>query len=222
MVRNHLLLLFIILLILSLQSPLFGDRLTLNVWCELEPMVFQEDEYPVSAKTAAKRILEEARVLLSGMIYGYRFSYTPSDRARRVEDHFELVPIAEIRWGDPKLRILEIEKRGNRMYGKVSYHMADYQSARRASWSSNTIPLSTGRGEESLLKGLEGKMLSFEESVKQAVREFARKRVFNKPKEINGEVLLWNEPLFMIDSGAYSATVRIKLFIRELIPYSLY
>jgi hypothetical protein len=212
----------VIALCVGLQTPVHAERLTLSVWCELEPMVYQEDEHPVSADTAAKRILEDARVFFSAMIYGYKFSYTPYDRGRGVADSFELTPLAEIRWGDPKLRILEIEKRGNKMYGRVSYHMADYQLARRTSWGSNTIPFASGRGEEILLKGIEAKLLSFKESVKQAVREYARKRVFNKPKEIRGEVLLWAEPKVLIDSGAYSTSVRIKLFIKELIPYSIY
>ena len=108
------------------------------------------------------------------------------------------------------------------MYGRVSYHMAEFQHARRTSWSSNSIPFASGRGEETLLKGTEAKLLSFKESVKQAVREYARKRVFNKPKEIRGEVLLWSEPMVLINSGSYFTTVRIKLFIKELIPYSIY
>ncbi len=216
------LLLFVVLLSIFLQPVAFAERLILSVWCELEPMVFQEDEYPVSADTAAKRMLEEARVFFSAMIYGYKFSYTPYDRGRGVAESFELSPLAEIRWGDPKLRILEVEKRGNRMYGRVSYHMADYQQARRTSWGSNSIPFASGRGEATLLKGTEGKLLSFKESVKQAVREYARKRVFNKPKAIRGEALLWSEPSVSIDSGAYFTTVRIKLFIKELIPYTIY
>jgi len=222
MTRNLTVVLLVLAFSVCMQTPARAERLTLSVWCELEPMVFQEDEHPVSADTAAKRILEEARAFFSAMIYGYRFSYTPYDKRRGVADSFELTPLAEIRWGDPKLRILEVEKRGNRMYGRVSYHMADYQLARRTSWGSNAIPFASGRGEETLLKGIEAKLLSFKESVKQAVRDYARKRVFNKPKEIRGEVLLWAEPTVLIDSGAYSTSVRIKLFIKDLIPYSIY
>ena len=131
MTRNLTVVLLVLVFSVCMQTPARAERLTLSVWCELEPMVFQEDEHPVSADTAAKRILEEARAFFSAMIYGYRFSYTPYDKRRGVADSFELTPLAEIRWGDPRLRILEVEKRGNRMYGRVSYHMADYQLARR-------------------------------------------------------------------------------------------
>ena len=78
------------------------------------------------------------------------------------------------------------------------------------------------RFAESVFAGVSGKIAAFEQSIKEAVRGYARKRVFNKPREINGEVLLWEEPRVTIDSGDYVSTVRIKLFIRELIPYSVF
>jgi len=212
-------------LLLGLGAPLerlSAERLVAEVWCELEPAVYEDQAYPVPAETAARRILEEARVYLSAMIYGYRFSYTPYDRSRRVEERFEITPIAEIPWGDSSLEIIEVIRQGNRMLGKVAYTLADHQRSRRNAWSSNTHPFSAGRGGESVLSGVSGKIAAFERSIKEAVRGYARKRVFNKPREINGEVLLWEEPRVTIDSGDYVSTVRIKLFIRELIPYSVF
>jgi hypothetical protein len=156
------------------------------------------------------------------MIYGYRFSYTPYDRARAVEEHFELTPIAQIPWGDTRLEILDVEKRDNRIYGRVAYTLARHQDARRNAWASNTRPFTSGRGGESVLMGVPAKVLAFRQSIKEAIRAYARKRVFNKPREITGEVLLWEEPRVVIDSGDYVATVRIKLFIREMIPYSIF
>ena len=108
------------------------------------------------------------------------------------------------------------------MYGRVSYGLAAHQSARRGAWSSNTRPESSGRGGESVLGGIGAKMTAFQRSIKEAVRAYARKRVFNKPREITGEVLLWETPRVLIDSGDYVSTVRVKLFIKELIPYTVF
>jgi hypothetical protein len=210
------------LFFLSVHSSTSAERLTLYVWCELEPVVTEETQYPLSKETVAKQILEEARLYISAMIYGYSFSYTPSDRSRSVEDRFELRPIAEIAWGDPGLKIIDSEKRSGRVWAKVGYNMANYQLIRRTSWSSNAIPTSVGVGNGTLLKGIEGKRLSFQESVKQAIRDHARKRVYNKPREITGEVLVWDAPSVGIGSGSYRSTVKIKLFIKELIPYTVY
>ena len=207
-------------LITGLQ--LQAERLTLEIWCELEPAVFEGSEYPISAETAAKRLLEEARELFSAMIYGYRFSYTPSDRARGVQDRFELTPLGEVMWGDPRLKILDIEKRESRMFGKISYTLASFQEERRTAWGSNTIPTSTGRGERNVLEGVPAKIGSFEESIKQAIRDYARKRIFNKPREITGEALLWENPRTMINSGAYSTQAKIKLSILDVVPYRFF
>ena len=50
-------------LLVFLQPAAQAERLTLSVWCELEPFVFQEDEYPVSAETAAERMLRAETVI---------------------------------------------------------------------------------------------------------------------------------------------------------------
>jgi hypothetical protein len=214
--------LLLILLVFSLTGlSVSAERLIIDVWCELDP-VPTDTEFPMSRQTISRRLLEEARLYLSAMIYGFRFSYTPSDRIRGVEDRFELQPVAEITWGDPRLRILEMETRGEKVWAKIHYGLAAYQTARRTSWSSNTLPSTTGIGRGTLLEGVEGKKLSFQESIKQAIREYARKRVFNKPREITGEVLLWDEPAVRIGSGSYISSVKIKLFIREIIPYAVY
>ena len=212
----------ILLLIPAAATYAQIERLTLNLWCDLEPPVFEGGEYPLSAETAAQKLLEEARTLFSAMIYGYRFTYTPYDRARDVQEEFGLDPIAEIPWGDPGLKIIRTEVQDKRFYGKLYYHLKDYQFSRISSWETNTLPTSQGQGEDSFLKGQTAKIGSFQEAVKQAIREYARKRIYNKPKRITGEVLLVAQPHTIIDSGAYLTQVKIKLFIDTLTPYLIF
>ena len=203
-------------------STAFGEALTVDVWCELEPMVYEGGEYPVSAETAARRMLEEARNFISAMIYGYSFVYTPSDKSRRVAEEFDLRPLAEVAWGDPKLNVLLTEKRGNRMFSKISYRLEDYQLARRRSWGSNTQPSAAGSGKETIILGISAKQSAFVQSLKNAIREYMRKRVFNKPKDIRGDLLLWDPPATIIKAGAYLTTSKIKLSIQNLTPYTVF
>ena len=49
------------------------------------------------------------------------------------EDRFELKPIAEINWGDPRLKVADMETRMDRVWAKIFYGMAEFQSARRTS-----------------------------------------------------------------------------------------
>jgi hypothetical protein len=185
-------------------------------------MILEGEEHPVSPETAARRLLEEARILLSAMIYGYRFVYTPSDSLRGVEELFELDPVAEIPWGDPRLQILFTEEQGNRLYAKIAYTLAEHQHGRRSSWASNVIPISGGMGEESVFRGQSARLDAYRDAVKQAIKEYARTRYLNKPKELRGDVLLWAEPYTVISQGAYTTQVSIKLRLDSHTPYRIF
>jgi hypothetical protein len=212
------------LLLLALACPLHAadTLLEVNVWVELEPSAGFDGEWPLSVETANRLMLEEARWVLGGMIYGFRFRYIPSDRARRVGEEFDLEPIAEVPWGDPHLSVLYTQRRGERAWAKVAYALESFQEARRMSWSTNSIPASTGRGERSILEGSEGKLGSIEEAVKSAIRARARTEIPNKPREIQGDVLIWEAPRTTINAGNYVTTVEIKLLTAEVTPYRIF
>jgi hypothetical protein len=207
-----------------LASATSYDQLAVEVWCELEPMFQESDAYPLSAEQARLRILEEARGILSDMIYGLQFSYTPGDERRKTVEQFVLTPVAEIRWADPRLRVVEAELREGLLYAKVLYDLQDFQSARRKAWESNTMPVATGTGRFSLFSGPapEGKRRSLEEAFKDALRNYLRPIVFNKPREVRGELLLWQQPQVLIASGSYLTRVTIKLQVKEIRAYSLF
>ena len=217
----------LLLLLLLASSPARAtsyDQLALEVWCELEPMFQESDEYPLSTEQARRRILEEAQGILSDMIYGLQFTYTPGDERRKIPDQFVLTRLGEIRWGDPRLRVVQAELRENRLYAKVLYDLQDFQSARRKAWESNSRPKATGSGSFSLFSGPapEGKRRSLEEALKEALRGYLRPIVFNKPREVRGELLVWQEPQVVIASGSYLTRVTIKLEVKEVRPYSLF
>ena len=162
------------------------------------------------------------RAFLSGMLFGYRFRYVPSDRARGISEEFELVPIAEIAWGDPALEIAWIQEREHKVWAGVSYRLAEYQADRIRSWQSNVMPTATGRGERPLIRGRAEKMGSVEEAIKQAIRQHARGKIPNKPRELAGDVVIWAPPQTVVGSGQYITTVQIKLFLQEIRPYTVY
>lgn len=215
-----------LLLALSLCPAATAEEAVLSVrlWCELEPLVEKGPQYPVSREEAQRRLLEEGRVVLSHMIYGSRFRYTPADSLRGVADAFTLEPIAEIHWGDPALRIQDAWQEGTLLHAKITYRLSDFQRARRRAWQSTAIPVSTGSGEASLFTqpGLEGKRASLEQAAKEAIRNYLRPIHANKPREIIGEVVLWSEPQVAIKSGAYLTSAQVKLQVREVRSYSLF
>jgi hypothetical protein len=213
-----------ILLLLSLLSHAQSKPLSLRIWCELEPMVQENESYPLSTDEAQRRALEEARSILSGMIYGYRFRYTPGDAVRKIDEEFSLTPVAEILWGDPNMGIADAWIKDSLLFIKVTYQLEDFQAARRRAWSSNSVQASSGVGSFSVFTAVspEGKRSALQEALKNAVREALRPVVFNKPREITGEILIWNEPHTVIQAGTYTTQADVKLRVKEIRSYSLF
>jgi hypothetical protein len=222
MLRHSLSIAFLILLPLFCHAQ--GNPINLRIWCELEPMVQENEDYPLSTEEAQRRALEEARGILSGMIYGYRFRYTPGDAVRKIDEEFSMIPVAEILWADPNMRIADAYVEGSLLFVKVTYQLEDFQVARRRAWSSNSVEASTGIGSYSVFTAPspEAKRQALQDALKNAVREALRPVHFNKPREVSGEILIWNDPHTVIQSGTYTTRADVKLRVKEIRSYSLF
>jgi len=186
------------------------NRLFVRPWVEL------------SAAQAEHTLLEEARVLLSGMVYGWSFDYIPTNRMRQVGESFTLTPIAQIPWGSPRLRVIETETVDTRLWARASYSMDDAESARRASWESSTADLSQGEGKSGVMNGPDAKTQSFQDAVRDAIRMDLRTRYLDAPRQIRGDVVLWEDPMAAVRSGMYRTVVKVKIVVRELVPYRIF
>jgi hypothetical protein len=199
------------------------DRLFIRPWTELEPLVrLGSGPYPIPLDIAEKTLMEEGRTLVSGMIYGWEFSYTPGDKARRVGESFVLAPIAEVPWGSPRLLVTETEVTETRLWARMSYTLDDQESRRRAAWDSNTAALSTGQGTAALQEGDAARTKALEAAIRDAIRRSLDTRYLNKPREITGEIVLWTDPITRVRAGTYTITATIKLLVRDLIPYRIF
>lgn len=176
----------------------------------------------ISQEEAIRRTLEEARLVLSGMIYGFRVSYTPSDRSRSVEEELTVEPLAQIPPGDPSLRILKVRTTDNKYFVHMRYNLAEFQQRRLQAWGSNTLKVAAGRGSAPLNQGYRAKFDSFDQAIKNALREYLRPRYRNRPSRIQAAVALQEPPYTVIDAGGFHSKVRIKIDIREVQPYSAY
>jgi len=191
-------------------------------WADLEPLEDTDQFSPASREKVLEHLFDEFRFVFSGMLYGYSFFYTPGDNQRGVEEQFELTPLSEIPKGDPSLRILETRIEKARLLVRASYALKGFQQSLRNGWESSALPFAGGIGEASLYRGVEERRKAIEAGIKEAIRNYLRERVFNKPKEVRGELVLWSAPRIIVDSGAYKATVRIKLRVEEIVPYSVF
>jgi hypothetical protein len=110
----------------------------------------------------------------------------------------------------------------NRLYGRFTYALQDFQVSRRESWQTIAVPASIGRGEGKVYAGAEGRKTSREQAIKEALRNYLRPRIFNKPREIRGEALFLEAPIMSLQAGAYVTSVKVKINVKEIVPYSVY
>lgn len=204
-------------LLLPAQTPTpprpWEGGITLELWTT-EDSIFHAD-----GSTPERRILEEARYTLSGLIYGWDFSYTPGDPQRAVTERFDLISVAEVAWGGPGLRVRDLRAVEGTLHGQIDYAFSRTEQARLAQWSSFATARSTGIGSMSIMDGTAGKVGSIERAIHRAVREYLRSRYPNRPREVTGQVALAGPPRIRMVAGDYEALATVAIEIREVRDY---
>lgn len=223
--QNAWLILAVVLLSLSMPGVvdpegLYAQQvLDIEIAADLRPMYHESDEYPLSRETAVRDLLEQARYTVSGMIYGFRFRYVPSDTARAVAEEFELDAVAEIPWGDPALFVRETRESGDLLFATVRYELKEFQERRVTAWLSSRFRVSGGAGSAPIIGGNDARRVAVEQALRNAVRESARSITRDKPSEVRGRLVLAEPPRVYLQSGQYHATVRTRIEIQEITPY---
>lgn len=225
---NKLIALLILLLsanVLFAQTPSVIEHIRIPLWAEL-------DAYPGSAEaqdTSAgvydypiSRIHEVAPFLISGMVYGWNFVYTPSDKARGVEEFFEITEIQPLNPPYEKITYVSPWIQDNRLNCWCEYTRTEPQIQNYYLWSSIQNPVIHGRGYGKIEKGFDGIKDAAQDAVKEAVRDYYRAIIKNKPKEISGAVLVRNIPTIGIKSGQYIINLDFFLECGRILEYKLY
>lgn len=162
------------------------------------------------------------RYLLSGMIYGWYFVYTPSDKTRKIDEFFELVPIRSIEKGDPLYYLTEVKNSYPKVFAWARYALNQESLAWIKHWTSASYDTSRGRGSGERSNNIDGLWEAYNNALLSAVRDHARKLEKNKPKEIRGEMLLRENPRLFAEAGAFVADLRLYIRITEVRPYSIF
>lgn len=198
----------------SVQAP---------IWVYLETVPGSLTPEELAAKTPPIRELDEiARFVLGGMVYGWKFTYTPSDAKRRVEERFELVPVMEIAREDTRFSKDSITPDYPKLTCWARFTVDETAARRLDYWNSVQFKSANGQGRGERASETAGIRQAYIDAVRQAVREHARSLEKNKPKEIRGEVLLRDNPRLHADEGWFVADIKVLVNIREIVPYSVF
>ncbi len=180
---------------------------------------------------SAKAVLAEAAWVFSGMIWGFDYVYTPSDKVRKVEEFFTITPRGAIRPGDPGMRVESVRTEGVVILATITYLPESTARREYFSWSGAVYAAAQGKGGAPSLPPvgqlapagrLESRRAAISAATREALREYLRGQTHNKPREVRGTCAFAMPPRVAIISGSYAATLRLRVSVTEIIPYGKY
>ncbi len=184
-----------------------------------------------TAKELAEAVFAEASWVFSGIIWGFSFEYTPSDKARKVTESFVLKPRGTITRGSSGLRILETNLERGTLLVNILYYPTTTELSELLAWKQASYKIAQGRAYSPAFPPIiaiqaedrvQARITAMGEAVKEAIRGYARGITYNKPKIIRGTCSLTEQPSVIITSGQYLAQVKIYLQISEIVSYGSY
>ena len=202
--------------LLAQVTPALPSSASATVWVYTEEMPGNEALVP-------KDDLESLAVfVLSGMVYGWSFEYTPRDPSRGVSDYLSLEPLGEIDPSSAGFSLIHIEEQGVRLYcrAEFAFDEAALRSARL--WNSVRYKSAKGRGYGERKDEATGIFAAYENAIRAAIHESARAQVKNRPKEVRGEIKLKEEPRVFAASGRFAVDADFLVNFKEIVPYTVF
>ena len=215
---------------LFIYLPVSAQELVLRAefWAESEPMpvlpttIDVPESGPQAPEEVVRSLLDEGRRVFAAMVWGYEFVYVPYDRARKVAEVFDLTPLGEIPWGDPRLTVSERRMTSTQLRAYLEYRPDASGTNRRLAWDGAPYKSALGRGAAPAIRGTGARYKAMDEAAKEALRALLRPIVKNKPREIRGTFAYAQAPRLMVSEGKYIAELRIRVRVTEVRGYSAY
>jgi hypothetical protein len=217
--------------------PLAGQEvLRGQVRVDLEPVAHTGDfdvprpmEFTLAQRQdAQRRALEEAAMYYSAMIYGWSFDYDIGERARGIDEEFELNPQGTIPFGDPGLQATDAEVREMRLYLWTDYRMTEFQQRRVRTWRAGTVRSLQASGQGPLGGPVETadwvgiKRTALEDAARAGIRAMLRGMERNRPKEARGYIALAEFPVYWVEAGRWMVHARFRVELAGLQPFAAY
>lgn len=207
------------------QTPSVVRNIRIPLWASLDAYPELEEAQDLTAGPfdyPIKSVKEVAPFIITGMVYGWKFVYVPSDKQRGVEEYLEIeeiVPAARIAPGITYVSPWIQDEKFN-CWSEYTRNASQIQTYNL--WNSIKNPVIHGVGYGDIKKGFPGLKEAAYDALKNAVREHYRAVIKNKPKEITGSVLIRDIPTIGISSGRYIFNLDFFLECGKIIEYSVY
>lgn len=193
------------------------------VWIFLEPQPgVMDDDVQGTQLPLRKALVELSKTVMEGMVYGWKFSYTPFDKRRRVAEEFELEPLQSILSNDSRLSVTELRPQYPYLYCWAEYRVTDAMALHRTEWIRINYITAKGSGSAARKLEIDGIRQAYREAALAAVRGYLRKNIKNKPKTVSGEMLIKDNPRLYVSGGKFTAELTVYLYVKEVIPYKVF
>jgi len=178
---------------------------------------------------AAAVILEEARWTFAGMVWGFVYSYTPSDKARAIEERFDIRPRSPESVAAMRLHAASARLAGTTLLVTVEYYPETPARAELSSWKTVSAA-AQGIGSAPMLSataaGSMGQVAARRDAttvaIREALRAYLRTVTHNKPREVRGSFSFYAPPRIFARDGSWVSSVRLYARVDEILSYGAY
>lgn len=223
--------------VLFAQVPSQKEQLRVQIWSEMDAFPGDLDENVGDGSAVQKvpkvsssgmydfavaRAKKIAPFLLSGMISGWTFDYVPYDKTRRISEEFEFQEVIPYSGNVNPITYKNPVVEDDRLLCWAYCDRTESQQLAYRRWNAIAHPKVHGIGKSSVANGFEGITEACSQAMKNAVREYWRIYIKNKPKEIYGMLLLIGEPRVYISEGQYVADLEFFMETDKIVKYTYY
>lgn len=195
-----------------------NKRIRLYLWALQDAYPEFTEEKP--HQQAKDHLTQLSEFLLNGMTYGWKFTYTPTDKLRNVDEYFECIPLKSFENEKKAIQYDSVYLREDKVFCWVNYERTPQMEIYYNQFSSIKNPRVIGSGKGKLSKGFSGAEEAAKNAIKDGVREYYRKIIKNKPKEITGTLLIRKVPAIYIENGNYIVELDFFLQTSKIKEYS--
>ncbi|MDR2802869.1 MAG: hypothetical protein LBB22_01100 [Treponema sp.] len=212
------------------RSAFSQELLRGEVSVEMEPVYaqFLGVPYPLDLTTANTWAVEDAAAAFSGMVYGWTFVYEPGERARDLQEFFDITMLGKIETDDTRLKVTDAVMDGGVFYMYSDYILDETQKTRLLAWKSaskatvKSLGFSSLQGDKGVTSRSQIKESALKDAMKTALRNRLRITERNRPRTVTGFISLSKFPIYRMQSGMWAATAEFRIEIKEIIPFAAY
>jgi hypothetical protein len=179
---------------------------------------------------AAAAVLAEATWVFSGMVWGFDYVYTPSDKARSIAELFVIQPRSPGALRQSSLHVAAARLDGTTLFATVEFCLDAAARPEIESWKSVSAA-TQGRGMAPAFQGKPGSVAQAQvearreavgAAAREALRAWLRGVTHNKPREVRGAFAFASPPRLVIREGSWVASVRLYARVDEIVSYGAY